>query len=60
MYWLETIDGCVPVVAIFDLRADSYLLRHILYTVELQWFEHFWNHERKFETGVVPAIKREP
>ena len=25
----------------------------ILYTVELQWLEHLWNHEKMFETGVV-------
>ena len=24
-------------------------------TVELQWPEHLWNQENKFETGVVPA-----
>ena len=24
-------------------------------TVELQWFEHLWNHENMFETGVVRA-----
>ena len=22
-------------------------------TVELQWFEHLWDHEKMFETGVV-------
>ena len=27
------------------------------YTVELQWLEHFWNHENVFETGVVRANK---
>ena len=26
-----------------------------IYTVELQWFEHPWNHENAFETGVVRA-----
>ena len=24
-------------------------------TVELQWLEHFWNHEKLNETGVVSA-----
>ena len=24
-------------------------------TVELQWLKHLWNHENKFETGVVRA-----
>ena len=24
-------------------------------TVELQWLEHLWDHENKFETGVVRA-----
>ena len=22
-----------------------------MHTVELQWLEHFWNHENMFETG---------
>ena len=26
-----------------------------LITLELQWLEHLWNHENKFETGVVRA-----
>ena len=26
-----------------------------IYTVELQWLEHLWNHENMFETGVVRA-----
>ena len=26
---------------------------HETWTVELQWFEHIWNHEKMFETGVV-------
>ena len=26
-----------------------------LHTVELQWLEDFWNHEKMFETGVVRA-----
>ena len=26
-----------------------------LYTVELQWLEHLWNHKNMFETGVVRA-----
>ena len=26
-------------------------------TVELQWVEHFLNHENMFETGVVRAIQ---
>ena len=26
---------------------------HCLFTVELQWPEHLWNHEIMFETGVV-------
>ena len=24
-------------------------------TAELQWLEHFWNHENMFETGAVRA-----
>ena len=24
-----------------------------IYTVELQWLKHLWNHEIMFETGVV-------
>ena len=27
----------------------------LLCTVELQWLEHLWDHENKFETGVVRA-----
>ena len=27
----------------------------ILYTVELQWLEHLWDHENMFETRVVRA-----
>ena len=26
-------------------------------TVELQWLEHFWNHENMFETGIGQAIE---
>ena len=26
-----------------------------VYTVELQWLEHLWNHEHVFETEVVQA-----
>ena len=26
-----------------------------VYTVELQWLEHLWDHENLFETGVVRA-----
>ena len=26
-----------------------------LFTVELQWPEHLWNHENMFETGEVQA-----
>ena len=26
-----------------------------VYTVELQWLEHLWNHENMFETGVLRA-----
>ena len=28
---------------------------HFVHTVELQWLEHLWDHENKFETGVVRA-----
>ena len=27
----------------------------LLYTVELQWLEHLWDHENLFETGIVRA-----
>ena len=23
--------------------------------IDLQWLEHLWNHEKMFETGVVPS-----
>ena len=26
-------------------------------TVALQWLEHLWDHENKFETGVVRATE---
>ena len=26
-----------------------------IFTVELQWLEHLWNHEKWFEPGVVRA-----
>ena len=29
----------------------------LLYTVELQWLEHPWDHENMFEAGVVPAFE---
>ena len=25
-------------------------------TVELQWLEHLWNHEKMFKTGVVELM----
>ena len=25
----------------------------VVYTVELKWLEHLWDHENLFETGVV-------
>ena len=27
----------------------------LIFTVELQWLEHLWNHENMFETVVVRA-----
>ena len=34
----------------------SRILKELLKnTVELQWLEHFWDHENMFETGVVQA-----
>ena len=30
-------------------------LNSVLHTVELKWLEHFWDHEKMFETGVVRA-----
>ena len=29
--------------------------RGFVYTAELQWLVHLWNHEKMFETGVVRA-----
>ena len=29
-----------------------------IYTLELQWLEHLWNHENMFETGLVRAKGR--
>ena len=38
-----------------SLHAICELLSVYLHTVELQWLEHYWNHENMFETGVVRA-----
>ena len=40
---------------------DKFICRFkfISITVELQWLEHFWNHENMFETGVVRAYECE-
>ena len=27
----------------------------LVYTVELQWLKHLWDHKKMFETGVVSA-----
>ena len=29
--------------------------KRFIYTVELEWLEHFFNHENMFDTGVVRA-----
>ena len=31
-------------------------LHGVFDTVELQWLEHLWNHEKVFEIGVVQLI----
>ena len=33
------------------------LISKLIYTVELQWFEHLWDREIMFETGGVRANK---
>ena len=37
------------------LPYPSTYMRKKVNTVEPQWFEHHWNHEKMFETGVVRA-----
>ena len=37
------------------IRKCNRALSNNIYTVELQWLEHLWNHENMFETGVVRA-----
>ena len=32
------------------------LLRIHTYTVDLQWLEHLWNHEKMFETGLFELM----
>ena len=36
-------------------KGYCFIIGYKLYTVELQWLEHTWNHENIFETGVVRA-----
>ena len=33
-------------------KQTLYLIEY-LYTVELEWLKHLWNHENTFETGIV-------
>ena len=35
------------------IKEVKQILQWQWYTVELQWLEHFWNHENTFETRVV-------
>ena len=42
-------------VALFCCWRQGSSLQDI--TVELQWFEHLWDHKNKFETGLVRAIE---
>ena len=36
-------------------RAIQFHQKVNIYTVELQWFEHLWNHENMFEIWVIRA-----
>ena len=38
-----------------DTQKDIRQTETFKHTVELQWLEHLWNHENKFETGVARA-----
>ena len=40
---------------IFVFSTFTYAQQSIQDTVDLQWLEHFWDHENMFETGVVQA-----
>ena len=35
--------------------APGSIYRVKIYTLELKWLEHLWDHENQFETGVVRA-----
>ena len=55
-------NSCFPDIALSDSKRKTYqalpiyrITRHWIYTVELQWLEHLWDHENLFETGVVRA-----
>ena len=39
-------------VGLFKTHQRSKTHMHV-YTVELQWLEHLWDHENLFEAGVV-------
>ena len=39
----------------FILLVSEAVFLNIIFTVELQWLEHLWNHENMFETWVVRA-----
>ena len=45
--YLEILYPRVPA----DSTIKEYNCGYISYTVELQWFEHLWDHENWFETG---------
>ena len=41
--------------ALWAMMQKNSININIKSTVELQWLEHFWDHENQFETGVVRA-----
>ena len=41
--------------SVIDTISTANGVNQVLYTVELQWHEHFWDCKNMFETGVVRA-----
>ena len=56
-FYQSELRNFVPPQTWRHMESDKSILGKLyfdtLYTVELQWLEHIWNHENMFETGVV-------
>ena len=51
MNWLRLLSLNFDFFNFYKTDGASFL--KLVSTVELQWFEHLWNHENIFETGVI-------